>query len=459
MPFSKESDINHNRDKKTKIVFNLIRYILDSHVGYLLRKSISYSPVSSDLDLSIPLKQLSEIYYNENLDTIDVQHLLSCLIYGSSIEVLGYDGANIKVSQSNPVNWVLKKDINDELVLAIKKSVIPAGSYYEESFLPKSMTVFTVYDADSIRIWQQDLKNESKFNLVQDDIHLWQDIPIIEYKASDDGSSFISDEIISIVDGINKVSSAEIDSINYHICSLLVIEGGFSIESLLAPNKDGKRPIDMIRETGYLGLDSGQKANFLTKGSITDQIDHALTYLKKAAIITGKSVDVEEIVGATGSTSGISIRLKFRNMENQSGTFTKYFSKGLRERIELFNFLWSAKGLPVLENYNIDFSLDNPVNENEIWQAVGIQNLLSGVDLLRLVPSVENPAEAWENKQKELKELQPTVPPALQNLNSPQQEQQANIAVNQTSNMMETLQPKVSIPPEKIQSLVNKYLK
>ena len=68
----------------------------------------------------------------------------------------------------------------------------------------------------------------------------------------------------------------------------------------------------------------------------------------------GQIVDLDQIVGATGVSSGIAIKMKFQPIFLATNNFIKYFNVGLRKRIRLINSIKEILGEETIDDRFID---------------------------------------------------------------------------------------------------------
>jgi len=107
----------------------------------------------------------------------------------------------------------------------------------------------------------------------------------------------------------------------------------------------------------------------------------------------GKIPDITgKIMGATGNTSGIALKLMFHAMEQAAGGFIHNFKSGVRARIDLLNRVWGPLGQPVLAGYDVEIIPNLPVNELELYDRIPVLRMaLSSREVLKRLPSVTNP--------------------------------------------------------------------
>ena len=107
----------------------------------------------------------------------------------------------------------------------------------------------------------------------------------------------------------------------------------------------------------------------------------------------GAVPDIEEIAGATGSTSGIALKLKFLAMQEVASSIINYLKTSLRDRIDLINILDSMNdGTPQIEDVTVNVQFDLPVNRLEEWKAIKeLTGIVSLKTMLELLSNIDEP--------------------------------------------------------------------
>ena len=145
---------------------------------------------------------------------------------------------------------------------------------------------------------------------------------------------------------------------------------------------------------------------FLDRGNRPEKVEYDLKTTRADIHMMARVADIQTIVGTTGRASGIALKLKLQQQIEQTGIFTKFFEQGYRDRIDLINRIWALKDMPVLEDYNITFDLNIPVDETTIWQMLpSIAPYMTLETVLRHVPSIIDPAEEAKAKIDEIRAI------------------------------------------------------
>jgi len=338
------------------------------------------------------------------------------------------------VQNFNPIDWAFAYDEHRVLQNAIYKTTALRNSYYGGILLEQDKEVWVVYDSEFKTTYEK-ASNGSINGLeeVSSEPHFMNQVPVIIYSINSDQESFITDNLILQQDLYNVVANSGVDDLMFNIEALLVISGykedamfdrTQTAEDVLTENGViinesgttlpantqqttqqgvGNSVIEELKEYGLLMLDDEKAtAQFLTKGNESEKIDFILQMIRNHVHMTAELVDVDLIVGTTGSTSGIALELKYTPQRNRANDFKRYLSIGLKNRIDAINMLLVKLNRPIFDGIKITYVLNIPRNENELWNSIEKQMLLlSDVDILSQFGSVENPTLAIQRKMKQ----------------------------------------------------------
>jgi hypothetical protein len=115
--------------------------------------------------------------------------------------------------------------------------------------------------------------------------------------------------------------------------------------------------------------------------------------------------DVNEIVGTTGQTSGIALKLMFTPMHERAEDMIVLLKQALRKRIKLLNAIASKRSQQTIENYLIQIQFRIPVNRIEEWANISkLENVVSHQTMLKLLTDIEDPASEMEAIKNETEE-------------------------------------------------------
>lgn len=391
-----------------KAVMNWIDIFVNRFVGFLGNKAfaVSVDDATDGKEAASAADNYAEVYEDQGLDGKDSLELRYSLLYGYAVEVVGYDSDDSKplIDVYDPREWYFIEDENGVAVEAVRRMEVAEGTVLDGELQEKESVRWWVYDTDAVNVYDGD-KNPVK-NSELSGAHEFGVLPVFRWSISEGREGLISDSILNLQDRFNDMLSAHLDDVETDIDSLLKLQGVSPDEWVRVDAETGKTIGQIVKEQGAICLqDSNSNAEFVNRGFSYDKMEFTLAGLRELLHTSAGVPDLEEIVGATGNTSGIALKLRFQQMIERAGEFATHISRSIRRRIDILNFIWSVKNMPELEDYTVTVSYEIPVNETEIWQSVGsLDPYLSAKDILRLIPSVKDPDRALENKKRELVE-------------------------------------------------------
>ena len=391
------------------VVTNWVRYIADQHVGFITAQPFNYTaPEGVEKTEKEAVKGLTDLFQSLQIDGIDSTHLRQALLYGYSVEVHSYNDAGVQITEYDPREWVIVYDEMDQVRAGIHRCAQAKGTVYEDALLADDLIVFTVYTSVHKTVYHQTKGDKGAAVLTEEvvETHHYGEVPVVVFQITSDRSSFISDALISQQDVFNKTRSAMADDIQYNVDALLVLSG-YEPDALFEKDEDGKTYYQKIRENRLLPLNKEGEAKFLVRDVGHEVIIADLHEARDAIHMMGRIADIAMIVGATGQTSGIALKLKLKPQIEQAELFMKYLTRGLRRRLDLITTVWSTanQGAGKLEGIDISYTLNIPVNETELWEAVGsLEPFLTLESILKLIPSIDDPEAEAEAKRTEVEE-------------------------------------------------------
>lgn len=405
------------------LVLNFCELIADQHASFSLSNRVNYLPASETSDRK-GIDYLNDIYNNQNLSTVDLNHFVNAVVSDYSVEVLSLDkavkaGPDILVSaRYNPLDWRLVFDERGNLVLAVYHSTVQAGTVVEGEILDKALEIWTTYDDVNIVEWRMsDLK---ELVPISKKAHLAGMVPVNYFQVDDDlKSHFLNDPILRLVQGYNQNLSLMLDDCEWNVHSALVIESD-NPEELFRPEVIQEKIIDP--ETGIVTqeeiLGSTKAANIVkfrlfpvSKGCSVKAIDRGNDVemygavektLRQSIHQAGRIVDLDRVASATGTVSGIALKLMFSIQIQQAAFFQRYFERGLRRRIDIVNSI--NKNFPIrtqVEDFTVQFTSAVPVEIIPLLNVLPIADLLSKRDMISLLPLSSDPAEILARKDEE----------------------------------------------------------
>ena len=393
-----------------KIVVNWVGDIVDRHVGFLVGENPALIiPEDAPPDQEEALENYDALSAELNLDAMNARQYRDALALGYRVEVHGMEAedkasALPQIVDIGAENWAFVENENGEILAAINKTVLPKGSVFEEEFLDEDLSLWHVYDDATLTVYtspgEQDLQQRG-----EPTEHYYEQVPVFRWTASPGLAPLTDEAFLTLQDSYNNLVSGHLDDCDTDFDAMLALYG-INPKSPFEPATDehgqptGKTNIEQIREEKVIAFpDRDSGAEFLTRNLSVDKVTYTEQLLRASIHITGRVPDLAEIVGTTGATSGIALRLAFQRMLEYSISRQKYIRQSIDKRVELLNVMWAKNGQPTLDDYDVQFTFSIPSNDKEATEtALSLADLLSPVDVLRRVPGIEDPAKAVENR-------------------------------------------------------------
>ncbi len=371
----------------------------------------------------------SELSVKENLDAINSEVFLRAYLQGYCPELHTFraNPGEILINSGEPTEWLpLYDGQSGDLSGAINRIEIEAGTVWENEYRESGITFMTFFSESRIVVWRKGGEDSDEWILVADVAHFYGKVPVVFWQIDEGRDSQIDDAIIGQNDEYNEIDSASGDDIRMDTDSVLVMPG-LDI-SWIQTN------IETIRDLRVLpwpGSESGNMAPYyLTRGNSSQRVNEKLKRVREHLHVMLEVPDFESIVGATGITSGIALKLKFLPMILKSSRMMVHIRASLMRRVDLINAISSKIKGALIENVkpNIQFTL--PVSRTEEWQAIGSRvGIVSHMKILELLTDVDDPVKEMERLQKEqaLNSNVPSTPGDGAPLGDQQKAQQAQV--------------------------------
>jgi len=392
-----------------KAIMNWVALLVDRQVGFNLGKAIDVSvPNDAEEDQNKALEQYTKVHKTSDLDSVDMELFRAALIAGYGVELHSYDGKTPKITSYSPLEWVFALDSDGAIQVAVRRLELAAGTVYQGDFLDEGIVLWYVYNADTLTIYRSSA-SDSKSTKVQFNIeveatkHFYGRVPVVRFFITQGFLAFVSPAFIGLQDAYNNTLSLMLDDNEADIDSMLALYGLNADQLTAKVGKTEETAYEKMRRLGAIVFPDGDsRAEFIVKNLSTEKPAFTEKQLRQDIHDTGRAPDLSEMAGATGSTSGIALKLKFQAMVEAAEGFAKFVELSVKERIVLLNMIWEFKREPTLKDFEVDLNLSLPANETEVWKSIGfLESLLSRLDRARLVPSIENPEQAISNKETE----------------------------------------------------------
>lgn len=387
---TKEKDLANNR-----LVINHAAYIADFTSGYLLGTPVTYSDNDEDIGSII------ETLEGADAATQDADIALDAAIFGRAYEFIYAvgDNADIKLARLSPLNSFVVYDDTVE-----QKPVF--GVYYSPVYsISGSLTGFKGLFATDKYTQNIELNTGYGIQKVDEPVdHFFGKVPIDEiYNNGQRFGDF--EKVLSLIDAYNLLQSDRVNDKEQFVNALLVIKG----QILGDTQAEKQETYEGLKTSKVMELAPDGEAAFLTR-----QFDESSVEVLKTSIVN----DIHKISAVpdmsdqnfAGNTSGVAMRYKLLALEQLAKVKQRYFTEGLKYRIEcIANFL-TAKGAAAfdLAGIQITFKRSLPANELEQAQLVAtLQGLVPQDTLLSqldFVTDVDGAVQKLEEEQQAAQE-------------------------------------------------------
>ncbi|MER1277059.1 phage portal protein [Bacillus sp. C15(2022)] len=361
-----------------RVYFNYCRKMVQNSVGYLLGKPVNYNSKTDNKEfLSILDYYFSQWEHNHNISL-----KIASSINGHAYEVnfINSEG-DFQCAVYHPSEMIVLYDntVENRICLAVRKYKI---RFDKNEYID-------VWDNTHYRNYRI---NGEAFELLDEKQHLFSRCPVRELRNNDSRKSTFED-IMRIVDLYNAIHSASAQEIMDHRNAYLVFQNA-NIEV-----DEAKK----MRDNGIIVLPNQQsKVYWLTKDINASFVKDELKMLQDEMYIQSQQVNLNE--NFQSNTSGVSIRLKLQELENQSAIAESHFDKVLKDRLRFFcEYIKMKKNKEFdYKDINITFTRNVPVDEVAIAQMVAnLNGIVPHEDLLARLPFIANPSAAMEKLLKQ----------------------------------------------------------
>lgn len=372
---------------------NWCKYLVTQLLNFTLGREINYSleeGIEDERSLA-SFENLQNVFSKNNVNLVDLMHLHNCLIYGESIELHSFVNKEIVISPYSPMYWTVIDDNYGVPKVAILKTVVQKGTFYNGAILEQDLVIYTEYDEQMITEYMADQSGE--FVITDLKQHYYGRLPVVVFKANQCGTSILTEDIIQHNEAYNVIQSLYEDELLYNKDAFLSIKG-INLASLYETDENGITLWAKVLQNRIIG---SEDAKFITKNTPVNIYEFGLKTIRETIHILGSVVDVEQIIGSTGTASGIALKLKYAPMLSAATSFENYLEPCIEERIDLIMAVFAKLSMPVIESDMVEIAFDFsiPANSLEIWQgAASLRGIISNQDIIKLLPEVPNTTEA-----------------------------------------------------------------
>lgn len=382
-----------NGKEPTRAVNNYAKYISTITTGYFIGNPITYTYSEKD-----KLAEVEKIFkYNyESSHNADIA--LDMSIYGVGYELNYLDEAsNYCFAAVDPRNVIILDDGK------IKPQITDAIIFDERELKDNKIEVIMeIYDSTTCYTYKY-IKNKNSatdfsFSLEKEELHRIGYCPIVEYRNNKNKKSDFED-VITLIDSYNDVTSSSIDDIKDFTDAILVIK-----------NLSGatQEDIDSINENKVMLVDGDGAAEWLIKNINDTYNENVKNRLKHDIHKFSFTPDLTDEAFA-GNVSGIAIKCKFQALEQLRQEKERWFNKGLIKRVLMINAYLSKynKSIDLME-LQIKFQANLPINISEIIQSVNnVTGIVSHKTQLAMLPFIQDVDAELEQLEEEKEAANP----------------------------------------------------
>ena len=333
------------------------RYIANSYAGYMFGEPVTYG--SEDERLAERVKDAFD--YNDEASE-NARLGLDCAVCGMAVELLYIDGDGVpRFARVDPEGCAYATDgtVEDNLTALIR--------YYDREDVVTGARTGTVevYDAEKLSVYEAPggiAHNEAHLRLVEEIPHAFGDVPAVVYRNNPDAMGDF-ECVISLVDAYDLMQSESLNDQEYFTDAYLKLKGiGEMDDETLAGMKRNR----------VLLLPEDCDAEWMVKTQSDALPENIKDRLNRDIHRFSGCPDMSD-ENFAGNASGVAMRYKLLQFENNAGVKEREFKRGLQRRIELLCNLWKKLHGEAMDwrAVKIEFHRSLPQNLLELSQVVG----------------------------------------------------------------------------------------
>lgn len=424
---------NKDGSKRVAAVHNLIAKTIDRHVGFALSDPVQIVSKETEAEQADEAPAVEgetgfdlyeEMRERNDLDCTDAEHYRTSLKMDVSYEIFSFDkgfdeenkaDTKVVITKVPTIECIGIYDSNDELQALIRIIVVKQNSFWDGEFVAETREEVWVYEAHQTAVYTNEPIGGEKapegeaegarliLKKVEEDAAIPNPEPnilgrllIVPFTVTEKREPFMSAHLIGLQDNFNRLMSMHGNSVIEDSKEHWIIKGFRSTAENLAAFWE------MMRQN-IIFIPNDAEAKREKSGTDVGEVEFQRDWTRAAIFETAGAADTERIVGTTGTTSGIALKLAHVPQSERASSMIKFFTRGIRKRIELLNVIHKNLNRPELEKFTVQIDTRMIINETELWgQVANLREVLSLEDTLMIaVPSIENPNAAAERKREE----------------------------------------------------------
>lgn len=365
-----------------KIVVNHAKYITDINVGYLLGNPVEYQ-AQDGVDIDLVLEE----FRKEEITNIDHSIAMATSKFGRAYSLTyALPDNSLSTKLIDPRNCIIVYDdtMEHNKLFAVTYKV------KDKKYGKTEYEQINVYTESEIQYWADDLLSYLP------EQHSFAAIPVVEYKNNDDRIGDY-EPVITLIDGYNTLASDRLNDKEQLVEAILVVYG-------VTMTREQKQELRDTRVMTVPSKSEGSQVEYLVKQLNETDINVLRSNIEADIhkISMTPNLSDENFVG---NSSGVAIRYKLLAFEQSIANKERYFSKGLRERFDLYNnYLVVLSNMQDIQPYQIRTVFKRNLPQNDLETSQIINNLDGIVDRQTLVGElsfIENAEEVIEKARQE----------------------------------------------------------
>ena len=360
-----------------RLVCNHAKYITDCTTGYFLGTPVKYISRSGK-DISV----IKDVLKRCDSDTQDIDLARFGSIFGVSYEMIYMtETGTIKLASLDPRSAFV---VYDDTVA--QKPVF--GVYYMPICSNDGYTTgYRVYLCDSETVTEFLTTPSFTITSVGEPYrHFFGGVPITEYYNNWDRQGDY-EQVTTLIDAYNVLQSDRVNDKEQFVDSLLVIKG----QVLGDTGEEQSETLKSIKQFGVMTIDDTGDAKWLTRQFDENSVD-VLRRSIENDIHKFSGVPCMSDSSFSGNSSGVAMKYKLLGFEQMTKIKERYFTEGLKIRLELISNALVTIGAPRpdIGDIQIVFTHNLPENEEEKAKTISLlKDVLSKEQIAKMLPVAE----------------------------------------------------------------------
>ena len=370
----------YNSEINNKIVSNIAAEIVDFKIGYLLSAPIQYIDSASNDSIdeieNNDLDIMTRFCMLEDKDTSDLEVAEWQSICGRGFRMIRPKDDTEVVEGESPFAIYTLDPRDTEVVYSSKMGHKPMMAFTSIT-LDDDSKIYYCYTATDFYVLDKDGKDVSD-EINKSGPHALGMIPIIEYPAN---NARIGDfeQVLSLLNAINTVTSNRIDGIEQFVQAILCMEGA-QIEAS-SEQTQAEAELDFltqVREVGGMMLPPGAKAYYLAQELNQEQTETLMQSLyNRVLTIVGMPNRNMSDYSNSDTGSAVILRNGFSEAEARARVRENYYRKAERRLLNLMIVLTNALAGTDLIPADVDIRFPRRNYTNDSANVTNLISMLS----------------------------------------------------------------------------------